>query len=214
MANEIIKRLISSIVLIPIVLFVIIKGSFFFYIFISICFLITLNEWYKMSFKKSYSYIGILFIILYFISAYNVRTHELGNYNYFLFVITICISTDIGGYIFGKFLKGPKLTNLSPNKTYSGMIGSYLLSFLIVFILISYDLFNFILFDFTFKIFLIIFIISSISQLGDIIVSYFKRNVNIKDTGTIIPGHGGLLDRIDGMIFFYYQSLLIKINFL
>ena len=114
-----------------------------------------------------------------------------------------------------KFLKGPKLTNLSPNKTYSGMIGSYLLSFLILFILTNYNLFNFILFDFSFKIFLITFIISSISQLGDIIVSSFKRNVNIKDTGTIIPGHGGLLDRIDGMIFAFPVSyLLIKINFL
>ena len=121
---------------------------------------------------------------------------------YFFFVTIICISTDIGGYVVGKIFKGPKLTKISPNKTYSGMIGGYLLSIISIIFLIKYSkiLINEELF-FSSKIFIFIILISSISQLGDIFISYFKRLSKIKNTGKIIPGHGGLLDRIDGMIF-------------
>ena len=112
----------------------------------------------------------------------------------FLFIISICISTDIGGYIFGKILKGKKLTKISPNKTYSGMFGSFLLS-----ILISFFLFKNII---NFKdILFYSILISSISQIGDLSISYLKRKSKIKDTGKLIPGHGGILDRLDGIIF-------------
>tara|TARA_B100001027_G_scaffold214844_1_gene187739 strand:- start:859 stop:1506 length:648 start_codon:yes stop_codon:yes gene_type:complete len=112
----------------------------------------------------------------------------------FYFIITICVSTDIGGYVFGKILKGKKLTKISPNKTYSGLYGSYILSTsLCVFF---YDKF------FSYQIIILTCIlISTISQLGDLFFSYLKRKAKIKDTSTILPGHGGVLDRIDGMIF-------------
>ena len=117
--------------------------------------------------------------------------------------------TDVGGYVFGKFFKGPKLTSYSPNKTISGSIGSYLLSLSLLPVFIYFNLVNqnHILLTIIF-----IFLISTVSQLGDIIVSYFKRKSNIKDSGKIITGHGGILDRIDGMIFAFPFGYFIMIN--
>ena len=109
-------------------------------------------------------------------------------------VITTCICTDIGGYIFGKIFKGKKLTKYSPNKTYSGVYGSYILSFLTIYILFN----SFYSLE---KLFIFTFITSSVSQFGDIMISFLKRKAKIKDTGNIIPGHGGILDRLDGVIF-------------
>ena len=199
-SNELIKRIISSIILIPIALFFITKGSFLFIFFILICFLITSYEWHKMSQKKPYYLLGLLFLVLSFYSAYVIRTDSNSSLEYFIIILLICISTDIGGYIFGKLFKGPKLTKISPKKTYSGVIGGYLLSiiFLNLFFNSSYYLYPR---EMTSNIFLLILLISTVSQLGDIIISYFKRLSKIKDTGKIIPGHGGMLDRIDGMIF-------------
>tara|TARA_Y100000590_G_C15725543_1_gene1015122 strand:- start:3159 stop:3509 length:351 start_codon:yes stop_codon:yes gene_type:complete len=112
----------------------------------------------------------------------------------------------MGGFIFGKIFKGPKLTKISPNKTYAGMIGSYLLS--IIVILLYENKFEFNNMN-NIELPIVVLLISSVSQLGDIIISYFKRNSNIKNTGNIIPGHGGLLDRIDGMIFAIPFTFLI-----
>ena len=113
-----------------------------------------------------------------------------------VFSITVCILSDVGGYVFGKFFKGKKLTKISPNKTYSGMIGSFLLS--VAFgAAYSYTI-SFV--DLKIIIF-ISFLISLICQLGDLFISYLKRKSGVKDTGNILPGHGGVLDRIDGIIF-------------
>ncbi len=131
MNNELIKRILSSIILIPLALFFIIKGSILFIFFISVCFLIIAYEWYIMSKKNSYYLIGLIFLILSFTSIYIIRI-ESSDYLTTLFIATICVSTDIGGYIFGKLFRGPKLTKLSPNKTYAGMFGSYFLSLLSV----------------------------------------------------------------------------------
>ena len=113
-----------------------------------------------------------------------------------LFVILlICISSDIGGILFGKIFKGPKLTKVSPNKTLSGCVGSFILSILMSSILLSY-IFNTAMFS---NIFLG-FLISLSVQLGDLFFSYLKRKSSIKNTGNILPGHGGILDRIDGIL--------------
>ena len=212
MNDEFIKRISSSLILIPIALFFIIKGSFLFNFFIIICFLVTSYEWHKMSRKKSYYLFGLLFLIISFYSVYKIRTTMSGDYIYFLIILLICISTDIGGYIFGKILKGPKLTKISPKKTYSGVIGGYLFSIIILSLWLSSDLFIKPQ-ELNSDTFILIIIISTVSQIGDIIVSYFKRLSKIKDTGKIIPGHGGLLDRIDGMIFaFPFAYMIFKIN--
>ena len=113
-----------------------------------------------------------------------------------IFIISICILSDVGGYIFGKFFRGKKLTKISPNKTYSGMIGSFILS-IIFCIIYSYSI-SFV--DFK-TILLLTILISFICQIGDLFISFLKRKAKIKDTGNILPGHGGVLDRIDGILF-------------
>ncbi len=215
MNKEFLKRLLSSIILIPLLFIVIFIGSNLFIIFVGICLIITLYEWHMMSKNKSYNILGHLFLLFSFYSVYFVR-NELGDKGLFvfLFIILICIFTDIGGYLFGKIFKGPKLTKISPNKTYSGVIGAFLLSIVIIFSLNlfnSYFKFNLEIFKFNYLIFTLI--ISAISQIGDIIVSYFKRLSKIKDTGNLIPGHGGILDRIDGMIFAYPFFFILYLFF-
>ena len=113
-----------------------------------------------------------------------------------IFIISICILSDVGGYVFGKTFKGKKLTKISPNKTYAGAIGSFVFS-LIFCIIYSYSI-SFV--DFKTIIFLTI-LISLICQIGDLFISFLKRKAKIKDTGNILPGHGGILDRIDGILF-------------
>ena len=214
MKNELFKRLLSSLILIFIALFFIIKGSFYFNFFIAIFFLITLYEWHMMSKKKSYNIFGYIFLLFSFCSVYFVR-HELeeNSLHVFLFILLVCISTDIGGYVFGKIFKGPKLTKISPKKTYAGVFGGYFLSIILANILFNYsELFTSRYLKFDIDEFILVLIISTVSQLGDLIISYFKRLSKIKDTGKLIPGHGGVLDRIDGMIFafpFYYVFNLI-----
>ena len=207
--KEFTKRILSSLILIPIVLFFIIEGSFIFNFFILICFLIASHEWHKMSRNKSYYLFGLFFLLLSFYSAYEIRNNMDGNYEYFIIILLICISTDIGGYIFGKIFKGQKLTKISPKKTYSGVIGSYLLSIFVLNLTLKSNYFLTQPIDINFNILIFILLISTVSQLGDIIISLFKRLSKIKDTGKIIPGHGGLLDRIDGMIFAYPFAYLI-----
>jgi len=215
MDKEFKKRAISSILLVPLSFFFIIKGSLFFAFFLTICFLVSSYEWHMMSKKKNYHIIGYIFLLISFLSAHQLR-NVFGEESLliFLFIILICVSTDIGGYVAGKLFKGPKLTKISPKKTYSGMIGGYFLSIIIINIyLINLDLFQFESRELTLGSFIIVILISSISQIGDIIISYFKRLSKVKDTGNIIPGHGGLLDRIDGMIFafpFSYSILLLQ----
>tara|TARA_B100002019_G_C21220142_1_gene574271 strand:- start:171 stop:836 length:666 start_codon:yes stop_codon:yes gene_type:complete len=216
MKKELQQRILSSLVLIPIALFFIVKGSNFFNFFILVCLAISIYEWYYMSNKKGYKIPGIIFLILSFYSAYFFRNEFNGEYFNFIMILFICVFTDIGGYVFGKFFKGPKLTKISPKKTFSGVIGGYLFS--IIFITLFFSYFDFIAEitniktkaqEFSFNIFILTIFISTVSQFGDIVVSYFKRKSKIKDTGKIIPGHGGLLDRIDGMIFAYPTAYLI-----
>ena len=104
--------------------------------------------------------------------------------------------SDIGGFIFGKTFKGPKLTKISPNKTIAGMLGAFVLSLVFMYAFsYIFDINNFI------KYFIITIIVSGSSQLGDIFISYLKRKAKLKNTSNILPGHGGLLDRVDGILF-------------
>ena len=189
--SDLIKRVISSIILLPLVFYFILKGSFYLIFLIVICFSIASYEWHKMVKLKLYRILGYIFLIISFYSFY-----ELSIEKFIIIPLCICISTDIGGYIFGKIFKGPKLTKISPNKTYAGMFGGYFLSIMFIIIYSKYvnqpiNLLSLIT----------VIFISSISQIGDIVVSYFKRLSKLKNTGIILPGHGGILDRIDGMLF-------------
>ena len=206
MKKELEKRIFSSIILIPISIFFIIKGSVFLIFFLGLLFIATTYEWVKMCKKKnSMKLLGIIFLIFSFYSAY--LTREILGLYFFLFVILICISSDIGGYVFGNIFKGPKLTKISPNKTYSGVIGAFLFSLGSGLFFLQY-IKSFFLVNERLETFFYILLISLVSQIGDLVISYFKRKANLKNTGKILPGHGGLLDRIDGMIFVIPLSLI------
>ena len=200
--KELQKRIFSSIILIPVSFFFIIQGSLTFIFFLFLIFLVSGYEWFKLTKDKDLLRIfGLFFLFFSFFSTVYLRQYI--GLNFFLFLIIVCIFTDTGGYIFGKIFKGPKLTKISPKKTYSGVIGSFLISQLSGIIYIKYlGQKSKVLLetDLIFIILLILFI-SLVSQLGDLTISYFKRKAKLKDTGKILPGHGGFLDRIDGIVF-------------
>ena len=216
--SEFNKRLITSILMAPSVFFIVLFGSYYFIFFLYICFAISIYEWINMSNSKKYLVPGILLLMLSFYSAYKVRYTS---YNFFdgaslfLFILFICALTDLGGYFFGKILKGPTLTKISPKKTISGFIGGFVLPLLIVIVFFKSEFlfFNNNNLDENFlSIIFFIISISFISQIGDITVSYFKRISGIKNSGNILPGHGGILDRIDGMIFVFLISYFLYLK--
>ena len=202
--SNFIKRILSTIILIPFAFYFIIHGSYMLIFFTFICFLVACYEWHMMTKKKPFNIYGFPFLIFSFYTFYLLSLEI----TLVFFVILICISTDIGGYFFGKIFKGPKLTKISPKKTYAGMIGGYFLSLICLATITNWIDYPHIPIQF----FIITIVISTISQIGDIIISYFKRLSKIKDTGKIIPGHGGLLDRIDGMIFAFPIFYLINLT--
>ena len=207
--KELQKRILSSLILLPISLFFIIQGHLLFMFFLIIVFLVTSYEWMIMNKKKNLlKILGIIFLFISFYTAFEFRENE--NYKDFLFIIAICIFTDMGGYIFGKILKGPKLTKISPKKTYTGVFGSFFLPLIAGLVVYEYEFTDQIPADGLYFLIIVLFI-SLISQIGDLIISYFKRKAKLKDTGKILPGHGGLLDRIDGMIFVFPFCYLIII---
>jgi phosphatidate cytidylyltransferase len=200
--SDFIKRILSSIILLPIALYFMLMGSFYLIFLIIICFFVSSFEWNKMTKKLNEKLSGFIFLIFSFYSFYQLAI------DYTLLVpFFICVATDIGGYVFGKIFKGPKLTKISPNKTYAGMIGGYFLS--ILFISLYFDYINY---KVTITLFITTILISSVSQIGDIIISFFKRKSKVKNTGNLIPGHGGLLDRIDGMVFAFPIYYLIHLT--
>ncbi len=206
MKSELFKRSISSIFLISLIFLSTLIND---YIFLSVLFIVLIFSWIewikiieKIRFKKIYRIIHIILFLIYllmtFIVCFNVF---LIDKYFFLTILMICVFSDVGGYLFGKTFGGKKLTKISPNKTISGSIGSFILSYIGFFVIYLYfgDLL-FIRLQIEALVF-IPFFISLICQLGDLFISYYKRRAKIKNTGNLIPGHGGLLDRIDGSIF-------------
>ena len=205
--KELQKRILSSIILIPIAIYFIFQETLFFVFFLSILFIASTYEWINMNKNNFLKIFGVFYLFFAFISAYLLR--EQFSIGLFVLILVICIFTDLGGYIFGKILKGPKLVKISPKKTYAGAIGGFILSVVAALVYSKYTTYG----SSTYlnlsiwtglvlnKIyFLFILIMSFISQVGDLIISYFKRLAKVKDTGNLLPGHGGLLDRLDGII--------------
>ena len=192
--NNFKKRFIISLLAFPLI-YILLYQKLLFNLLIIVTFLFCLYEWMKIFKKKNFIFfLGLLILFIFLISL--IRIYNLEDYNLkFLWLILVTWLTDIGGYIFGKLFGGTKLTKISPNKTWSGAFGSIILSqfaFLIFFLDINYK-FNFII------IFTQLFL-SITGQIGDILMSYIKRKNNKKDTSNFIPGHGGFLDRVDGLI--------------
>ena len=206
MKSELLKRTISSLFLMGFIFLSTLMND---YIFLSILFIVVIFSWVewikiieKIRFKKIYRIIHIILFLIYLLMAFIVcfNVFVIDKY-FFLTILMICIFSDVGGYVFGKTFGGKKLTKISPNKTISGSIGSFILSYIGFFVIHLYfgDLL-FVRLQIEALVF-IPFFISLICQLGDLFISYYKRKAKIKNTGNLIPGHGGLLDRIDGTIF-------------
>tara|TARA_X000000950_G_scaffold130685_1_gene163116 strand:+ start:117 stop:773 length:657 start_codon:yes stop_codon:yes gene_type:complete len=206
MKSELLKRSISSLFILSLVFLSALIND---YIFLSLLFIVVILSWIewikvieKIRFKKIYRIIYIILFLTYLLMAFIICLNVfLIDKYFFLTILMICVFSDLGGYVFGKTFGGKKLTKISPNKTVSGSIGSFILSYIGFFVIYLY--FGDLLFvRLQIEVLVSIpFFISLICQLGDLFISYFKRRAKIKNTGNLIPGHGGLLDRIDGTIF-------------
>ena len=153
----------------------------------------------------------ITFCYIFFIFCnFAYEIHKFQSPIFFLYIISICFFTDIGGYVFGKTFGGKKLSKISPNKTITGTIGSFIFSVIPLLIMHNTDYLNL---EFNMNNIVFTLLISLVSQLGDLFVSYLKRKAEVKDTGKILPGHGGALDRVDGIIFAVPFSYFL-INFI
>ena len=196
------KRLITSIILIILIL-IIFNSLYFMISSLLILGVLSILEFLSLSQKiyknKIYNLLSnICFII--FVSIFCLSFFILYNFqqskSILLVLLAGCVASDIGGYVFGKIFKGPKLTKISPNKTIAGSLGSFTLASLTTLSLIFLET-NIV----NFSIFLIGLITSFFCQLGDLFFSFLKRKAKLKDTGNFLPGHGGILDRLDGIFF-------------
>ena len=198
------KRIFTSLIVFPVSMFFIIKGGNYIVSFLYAILILANFEAFS-AFKRKTSIIFLdSILVVSLLSILHLRNDTTSSLILLLWVIILTISSDIGGYIFGKIFKWKNFTNISPNKTLSGVIGSLIFSIfsilllgLICKILFQMDLSFFL----KFKYFIFAVILSLSAQLGDLMVSYFKRLDKIKDTGKILPGHGGIFDRIDSLMF-------------
>ena len=200
-------RVVSSSILAPLFLWVVYVNNIFFHFMLLLIFIISLYELKFVFIKNKIFYICLFFLMLVFLfSVLEVRGSSNNDFYYFLWVILIVWLSDIGGYIFGNIFKGPALSKWSPKKTFSGLFGSLILSQSAFAIFYTSGQ----AFDYTATILIVQFFLSVVAILGDLFFSFIKRKHNIKDYSNLIPGHGGLLDRIDGMIFVMIFAYFIK----
>ena len=218
MSSELIKRILTSMAIFPLSIFFVFQGGYLLLSFLLAIFFIANYELFSV-FKKISNILFLdLVLILALFSIYYLAENSLW---LLLWVIILVICSDIGGYVFGKIFKWKKLTKISPKKTVSGVLGSFIFSLLSVFIIQliieilyppAYSLKdNFLIPEF----FFLAIVFSLVAQAGDLTISYFKRLEKIKDVGTILPGHGGIFDRIDGLIFVVIVTFIFyKLHFI
>ena len=210
------ERILTSLIILPFSFFFIAKGGFFLLSFLLFIFFIANYELFS-AFNKKFTifFLNLVLILSLFTIFYLTENNEI-TFLLLIWVIILSICSDVGGYIFGKIFKWKKLTKISPKKTFSGALGSFIFSIFSLFIISSLDIkgsenINFL----EMKFFFITIIFSLVAQLGDLTISYFKRLEKIKDTGSILPGHGGIFDRIDGLMFVLIITIIFyKVNIL
>jgi phosphatidate cytidylyltransferase len=215
--NQLSKRILTSIVLVFFAYYCIVINT---YIFLSALFLMSIIcfiEWNNINIKTfskkknnkmfAIRFFGLIYLLIFITSSYLIYSNV--GPNYYILLLLICSSSDIGGYLVGRTIGGTKLTKISPNKTISGSIGSLIFS-LIPVLLINKQDYLLLEFPFTIENIFLCLLISVSCQLGDLIISFFKRINNIKNTGNMLPGHGGILDRVDGIIFAIPVLVILK----
>ena len=197
------KRIFTSIIALPLSLFFIFKGGYFLLLFLLSVFFVANFELFSVFRKKTTILFLDLILILSLYSIYYLSDLNEISFYILLWIIILVVCSDVGGYVFGKIFKWKKLTKISPRKTLSGVFGSFIFSLFSVFIANAMLSSNQVIpIDFLDpKFFFLAIIFSLIAQAGDLTISYFKRIEKVKDTGKILPGHGGILDRIDGLMF-------------
>ena len=217
MSQNLLKRIITSIILLVLFFFINFSHQYIFIISILllgvvICIeannifsklissqMVKKNSLFKTFNPKFFILNFLTFFYIFFVFCnLSYEIHKSEGPIFFLYIISICFLTDIGGYVFGKLIGGKKLSKISPNKTISGTIGSFIFSIFPLIIFLNLGYFNL---EFDLNNILLCLLVSLISQLGDLFISFFKRKAKIKDTGKLLPGHGGVLDRVDGIIF-------------
>ena len=206
MKKMLLNRILTSIVLFLSV-YIMFIDNFFLRMFLFIIFVVSYYEFYKLIYliKKNlklsylnfiiYNIISFLYLLFFSLIVYTNLIQITSDQALILFILLTCILTDIGGMFFGKLIGGKKLTIISPNKTISGSIGAFIFTFVGMLIFINFYK--------NYSLLTLIILFSTtcfFSQIGDLIISYLKRKAKVKDTGKILPGHGGLLDRIDGIL--------------
>jgi phosphatidate cytidylyltransferase len=207
--TELQKRVTSAVILLPVVIFTIIFSQHFFNLLLLLALFFSFIEWFKLN-KKNFNFIsisGFVIILLSIFFAYYLRGNDTKSKTIFLWIVFVCFFSDTGGYFIGKFFGGKKISKISPKKTYAGIYGSFIFS---IFPILIVHFFESNILILSIKSVILSLLFSLFCQLGDMTVSYFKRKNNVKDTGILIPGHGGLLDRIDGLIFVIIFSGILK----
>ena len=216
MTKELQKRIFTSFILTFVLLICLFLNKFSWLILVIIASIISFLEFNnlvnKIWKKKNYSKYLINIICFFYLLLFIYSANELYNQGLelTLFILLVCIFSDIGGYIVGKTIGGKKLNKISPNKTISGCIGSFLFSIIPIFIYNIYDSSEY---PIIIYIVLSTILLSLTCQIGDLLISYFKRKAKVKDTGSILPGHGGILDRVDGIVFGLPFGLLLLIYY-
>jgi len=228
MSENLLKRIITSIVLLLLLLFINFSHQYIFIISILILGLIICLEANnlfskllkiknnkqkhvidKFNFRFLILNITTFCYIFFVFCNFSYEIHRSESPIFFLYIISICFFTDTGGYVFGKIIGGKKLSKISPNKTISGTVGSFILSIVPLLFFINFDLIDL---EFNQKNVIFCLLVSLISQLGDLFISLIKRKAKSKDTGNLLPGHGGILDRVDGIIFAVpFSYFLVKL---
>ena len=212
------KRILTSLIILPLSFFFVVKGGYYLLFFLLAVFFIANYELFSVFNKKTTILFLDLILILALFSIYYLAEHTKdASFYILLWVIILCICSDVGGYVFGKIFKWKKLTKISPKKTISGVFGSFIFSLLSIFIAdaILPEIINFaslerLWFNFLHpKFFFLAIILSLVAQAGDLTISFFKRLEKIKDTGKILPGHGGIFDRIDSLMFVIIFGFLL-----
>ena len=208
------KRILTSLIILPLSIFFIMEGGNTLLSFLFLVFFVANYELFTVFKKKSTILFLDLILITSLFSTFYLTENDKIAFLILLWVIILCVCSDVGGYVFGKLFKWKKLTRISPKKTFSGVFGSFIFSIFSIFIVNNLNItketdLNF----YEAKYFFLAIIFSLIAQLGDLIISYFKRLEKIKDTGKILPGHGGIFDRIDGLMFVIILTVIFhKLN--